>query len=131
MGLFNKGEFTLHSGKQTDFLINCNALTNEDLAALALQIKKLVPPFGRVIGIPRGGLRLARALHPLRTPDAEMTLVVDDVLTSGSSMQDMAEVIKGPVQGAVLFARGALPNWVMALFHVNPSLWGPWSHDRD
>lgn len=119
MSLFNFGQFTLHSGGTTDFKIDCNFLTDEDIAALARLIAKNVW-FEEVVGVPTGGLRLAAALQPYRRPLGAM-LIVDDVLTTGASMETMrAQLLNDdsdmPIIGQVIWARGPLPKWVGALF---------------
>lgn len=135
MPLFHYGRFLLHSGQESTFKIDCDALSDEDLDALARMIRQLIGSFDRVEGIPRGGLRLARALE--RYTDKAMgilhfreapRLVVDDVLTTGRSMEEardhlLQENHTVPVIGAVLFARGPLPTWVRALWVLHPRLW--------
>lgn len=110
--LFNSGNFTLHSGQQSSFKIDCDALTTADLEALACFAVGFLPPFGSVEGVPTGGLSLAAALKPYATEGP--LLIVDDVLTTGASMEehrDSREAI-----GLVIFARGQVPAWVTPLF---------------
>src|SRR5690242_13489118 len=118
MGLFNFGDFCLHSGRVSDFKIDCDAMTDEDVRALAAVIRKRLPSFRAVVGIPRGGLRFAKALRPFATGrDADPVLIVDDVCTTGESLEAAWEEFLGePVVGAVLFARRHLPWWAMAVF---------------
>ena len=84
--LFNKGAYTLHSGGSSMFKIDCDALTDADLAAVAQELYVRLPAFSRVVGVPTGGLRLALALDRYVVPDAGRLLVVDDVLTTGASI---------------------------------------------
>lgn len=86
MNLFNYGDFTLHSGGGSTFKIDCDALTDNDLQALARIAVNILPPFGEVYGIPRGGERLAEALKPYATAGDKTLLIVDDVLTTGASI---------------------------------------------
>lgn len=117
MSLFNIGEFTLHSGQKSDFLIDCNALTDEDLNALAYKVAKAIK-FAVVVGIPRGGLKFANALQSYCTGNAgDGILIADDVCTTGSSFRDFvkenfAETPKHLIKGVVIFKRGVTPEWV-------------------
>lgn len=128
MALFQSGNFTLHSGKQSDYKIDCDALYDADWQTIARMVAKLVRPFKSVEGIPRGGLRLAHYLTPLCLPDAEDHLVVDDVLTTGTSinkaMTDYLLYNPGSVVvGAVVFARGPCPPGVVAVCQLPKELW--------
>lgn len=119
MSLFQLGQFTLHSGERSAFLINADALTDSDIAALAAVISEEIA-FSHVHGVPEGGLRLAKALRPYATTGP--LLLVDDVCTSGQSMEEARERWVGrKVIGVVLFARRRPPDWVRAVF----TLWGP------
>jgi hypoxanthine phosphoribosyltransferase len=71
-------------------LINCrgNNLTAEDYACIAKVVAGTVR-FNEVIGIPSGGIALAEALRPYTDPEVEKALIVDDVLTTGKSMEEM------------------------------------------
>jgi len=107
------GEFELHSGARSSFLIDCGVLTDTDLAALALVALDLVSPYGDVVGVPTGGLRFAEAMRRYQTVGP--TLVVDDVLTTGASITRVAQDVRNSF-GLVIFARGVVPPWVTALF---------------
>ena len=126
MNLFQLGDFKLSSGAQSGWKIDCDALTSEDLAALALMGSKLLPPFGWPVGIPRGGLLLAEEMSRYCTI-GETPLIVDDVLTSGGSMERektrvWATTAVQPL-GLVIFARGPCPAWVKAIFQLPEPLW--------
>lgn len=110
--LFESGRFQLHGGEQSDWIINCAALTDADLATLARIAVEIVGPFGSVYGIPRGGERFATELWR-HAKAGHPRLVVDDVLTSGGSMR---ETMRADDKGLVIFARGPLPPNVIALF---------------
>jgi pyrimidine operon attenuation protein/uracil phosphoribosyltransferase len=70
-----------------------------------------------VIGVPQGGLRLAKACRKYAIEHHAVVLIVDDVLTTGASMEDERKKHRDrPVIGVVLFARGPRPGWVNALF---------------
>jgi orotate phosphoribosyltransferase len=116
MSLFNHGAFTLHSGIASSFLIDCDALTDADLAAIAAQLVRGFAHFGRVEGVPQGGLRLAKAIEPWVNEWSSRLLIVDDVLTSGASMEEQRAGREA--QGAVIFARGPCPDWIKPLFRL-------------
>lgn len=112
--LFQTGNFRLHSGEESAFKIECDALTDHDWAALAQIIVTRIPPFGQVEGVPSGGLQLAAELEPYATEGP--LLIVDDVLTTGISM----EKYRGPrpAIGVVIFARGDCAEWITPLFRL-------------
>lgn len=116
MGLFNEGKFTLHSGEISDFKIDCDFLTDEDIKTLAGLIAKRIGYFTAVEGVPTGGTRLALALEKSVVHDhhADRLLIVDDVLTSGGSMEQHRAGREAT--GVVLFARGECPRWVFPVF---------------
>jgi hypothetical protein len=114
MSLFRYGRFTLHSGGESDFRIDCDALTDDDLASLAAFIVPKLPPFRSVEPVPRGGVRLAEALR-LYAQAAGCLLIADDVLTSGASMETQRD--GRDARGVVLFSRSmSWPSWVWPLF---------------
>lgn len=116
--LFQLGEFTLHSGMQSAWKIDCDALTDTDIATLAVMLKEILPAFGSVEGIPHGGLRLAAALAAFATGGP--ILIVDDVLTTGRSMEEQRN--GRDAIGAVIFARAACPKWITPLFMLSMKL---------
>ena len=113
-GLFRFGDFVSSSGEILPFKIECDALTDSDLYCIAGIIANKVK-FGSVYGVPTGGDRLARALSDFRTT-SEDVLLVDDVLTTGASMEEYKSRLTGNVIGWVVFARGELPDWISAVF---------------
>ena len=112
MNLFVKQQFIANSGQFLEWKIECDALTDEDIETLAYVGAGLCT-FGSVIGIPRGGLRLAKALEQYITSGPP--LIVDDVLTTGGSMLS-AHIGRPDAIGLVIFARGTTPTWVCAIF---------------
>lgn len=124
MALFNYGRVKLSSGKMSDFKIDCDALSDEDLDGLA---QKMVASwnyikFKRVVPIPTGGIRFAEALKrylDVHESYDEPILIVDDVWTTGKSMNKAAEKYKKKgfqVEGTVIFARSAPDTWIMPAF---------------
>lgn len=121
MNLFRKGKFKLSSGGGTDFKIDCDALTDDDIDCIAFLISKSIK-FHSVIGVPTGGLRLAKALQQYCTEDWKLTtLICDDVLTTGKSMEKIKAEQQYPCTGVVIFARGYCPSWIKAVFQMNSS----------
>ena len=119
--LFQLGDFALHTGTVTSrWKIECDALTTADWETLAELIAGRVE-FRRVVGIPEGGMKLERALRTheqVSRPDLPI-LIVDDVLTTGASMEDRRQAVgRRDAVGAVVFARGPCPDWVYPLFQM-------------
>lgn len=119
MPLFEFGWFCTHSKLQLPWKLDCDALTNEDIAAIAKIITGKFA-FSRVYGVPRGGTRLAAALAPF-CEAGYPPLIVDDVLTTGRSMEAAWKQFcpKTVPLGVVIVARGELPPWVWAVLSVN------------
>lgn len=132
MSLFQLGTFRLASGQETNWKIECDALTKADWEALAAIIGSRVE-FGDVRGVPRGGLKLERALRRFIRPGNPDRLIVDDVYTTGRSMTDFRDRLildgnepecTGRHIGVVVFARAPIivPHnhnaWISALFQM-------------
>ena len=120
MTIFVDGDFTAHSGGTLGFKIECDVLSAADLATLARQFSNSTQ-FGAVVSVPRGGDRFADALRKYCTSGP--TLIVDDVLTTGRSMEQAAKNLvlggfPGSVIGVVIFARGSCPKWITPLFRT-------------
>lgn len=115
MGLFKNEPFLSHAGNPLLWKIECDALDDEDIETLASIIARHFK-FSEVIGIPRGGIRLANALLKYRS-GASGILIVDDVFTTGKSMEE-ARRNHGKddkdIIGIVIFARGEVscPPWI-------------------
>lgn len=135
MNLFQKGDFTLSSGVKSDFKIDCDALTDEDIECIAhLIVTRLCPKFHKVVSVPTGGDRLAKALEQYLSPmpvdgSESLTLIVDDVLTTGGSINRMFRKVVDTdyetdhILGVVIFCRASLletPSWVTPLFFLWP-----------
>lgn len=131
MNLFQHGAFTLASGKKSNFKIDCDALTDEDIETIAVMLVNRLPMYYAVVGIPTGGLRLAEAMKQYKVPfqpiRSDKLLIVDDVLTSGGSMERYRrEKCLTPsdslIIGAVIFDRSldGTPDWITPLFRVTP-----------
>ena len=110
--LFEYGSFTLHSNSISNWRINCENLTHDDWHNLVQIAIKHLDPFGSVEGIPTGGIQFANAFSPYISKGS--VLIVDDVLTTGASMEIHRNNRKA--QGIVAFARGPIPFWVTSIF---------------
>jgi hypothetical protein len=121
--LFQRKTFKMHSGQMTNFKIECDNLSDEDIETFAMVIAEHIV-FGRVVGVPTGGIRIAKALEKYCDNDPNLpVLLVDDVLTTGKSMEEVKdELVKEEdiVIGVVLFARGPCPAWIHPVFQM----WG-------
>lgn len=120
--LFVREDFTSHAGLSLHWKIECDALTDEDWQALAQIASEVLPPFGEVHGIPRGGLAFAEALRAHTTRDCWRLLIADDVLTTGMSMEDARTDLGAEDSlGVVAFSRCQpmhVPGWVTPLFQL-------------
>lgn len=124
VNLFQYGVFKLASGRTSDFKIECDALKNADYEALANVICHQMV-FSKVYGVPSGGLHFADVLHHRAVEASRCILIVDDVYTTGLSInhyrveverQNPGRVIKG----VVIFARDEISwqdrRWISPIF---------------
>ena len=123
--LFQQQDFIGHSGKPLTWKIECDAIQDVEWATIAHMIQELEKrPFGEVVGIPRGGLKLSGPLEKYATgKDEDPLLIVDDVMTTGGSFKDFLEQYfrNRPYRkffGWCVFNRGSddAPAWVTSLF---------------
>lgn len=120
MTLLQCENFKSHSGLDLDFKIDCDYLSDSDIECIAKLIAKKTV-FGHVYGIPRGGMRLAEALKPYHNDNVSTVLIVDDVLTTGRSMEEAKsrfKTIEKNIVGWVIFARRTPPEWINAVFVI-------------
>ena len=120
--LFEKKNFIMHSGEKSNFKIECDALTDGDIETLAYLISKRFK-FAGVYGIPTGGLRLAKVLNKYIDEFGDYYLIVDDVLTTGTSMEEARKKLMRhePIIGVVLFSRSKSPikKWIRPMFNMS------------
>ena len=114
IALFQKVNFISHSGLRLKWKIECDALTDAEWEGLACIASEFLPTFGAVEGVPRGGLKFAQALMPYITSGP--LLIVDDVFTTGKSMEDHRQ--GRDAIGCVAFSRGKCPEWITPLFQM-------------
>ncbi len=123
MTFLRYGAITARSRVILPWKIECDGLTADDWECVA-RIVATRFAFGRVVGVPRGGLPFAEALRLHAVTDHAVTAIVDDVLTTGAAMEEARAIElrlrpEAPVIGFVAFARGAVPNWVWPVFTVS------------
>ncbi len=114
MDLFVSKHFVSHAGKDLSFKIDCDALSDEIIETFASVVAKTFK-FGTVYGIPSGGLRFAKALEKYKSESSQI-LIVDDVLTTGASMETARRKFGLNAIGIVIFARGACPSWICPMY---------------
>ena len=124
--LFIEEDFTGHSGGQVDWKIEMDALDEAEWKCIARMIMEHeTRPFQAAIGIPRGGLTLSTYLNEYSTQNPEDPyLIVDDVLTTGGSMDEFKEehFKNKKVVGWVVFSRKNPASWIKTLFQM-PKKW--------
>jgi len=120
--LFVEEDFIGHSGGELHWKIECDAITSPEWKCIARMIfERERRPFQAVIGIPRGGVELGKWLNEYSTQNPEHPyLIVDDVLTTGGSMNEYREEHFDEKEsfGWVVFARKQPQPWVKALFQM-------------
>lgn len=121
--LFKHGSFTAASGRALGFKIECDAFDGDQWADIAAICAERIPRFGSVMGVPRGGTPFAEQLTRFIDQGSTVTLVADDVWTTGGSMTSYLNRMRpdGPASGEtflglVVFARQQPPPWVHSLF---------------
>lgn len=115
MSLFQYGKIQLSSGQESNFKIECDYLQEQDWHCLAILAKERLPSFSSVEGVPSGGLKFAKYLEPFATgKSVDPVLIVDDVLTTGRSMEKQRAGRKA--LGVVFIARGMCPDWITPLY---------------
>ena len=120
--LFSEQDFVGHSGDELHWKIECDALFPSEWKCIARMIMEYEKrPFQAAIGIPRGGVELGRWLNEYSTGNPDHPyLIVDDVLTTGGSMNEFREehFKEKKSFGWVAFARKKPQPWVNALFQM-------------
>ena len=129
MDLFQSVDFKSSAGLDLKWKIECDAISDDEWKCIATMIMERTRPFKNVVGIPRGGIKLAQELDKYSTGYYhDPVCIVDDVLTTGSSMEKYREeleknrskdepMISRPI-GWVVFARGECPMWINPLFQM-------------
>lgn len=119
---YSSSPITLHSGHISHFKIDCDALTDQDLQSLAALAATKIQ-FKQAIGVPSGGLRFATHLNIYADISQKTILIVDDVLTTGKSMQEYADKYPNEqIKGIVIVARNTCPEWITPIFTMNSKI---------
>jgi hypothetical protein len=109
--LFKWGQFIGAGGSELDYKIECDALEDSDWNCIAAASIARVGAFSDIAYVPTGGRALAKAFGPYRVTGVRRWLVVDDVWTTGTSMNRLVDEMKlADWIGFVAFARGSLPT---------------------
>lgn len=115
MSLFDTGYFISAAGEVLPWKVECDFLTEEDWNGLAEMVGPSLK-FGSVEGVPSGGLVFAYALLPYITEGP--LLIVDDVLTTGSSMEKHRA--GRTALGLVAFNRSKTsPLWIQSIWRLS------------
>jgi hypothetical protein len=124
MSLIQRRDYEMQSGGVAAYHIDCSALTGQSLDTLAWLVASNGDFCAVEAASPRGQ-RFAGALERYRS-EAGVRLIVDDVLTSGSSMEAArARLGWHDAVGVVLFARVPCPALILPLFTMQ------WINTRD
>lgn len=117
--IFLKGDVILSSGQKSDFKIDCDGLSDDDIKCIAYLISKNIW-FKDVIGVPTGGIRLQNELKQYAIDDHTLPLLIcDDVVSTGKSMEKLRlESNQDNVVGVAIFARGKHPSWIKSIFKM-------------
>jgi len=130
--LFQQKKFTSHAGIPMEWKIEMDALSDKEWDCLAKMIMGYeIRPFSKVVGIPRGGLKLQHALEKYISSDEnDPVLIVDDVWTTGMSFREFLDiqVIESMIAsngwfGWTIFARSETSDNVNALFQMPNAAW--------
>ncbi|MEK9774522.1 MAG: hypothetical protein VW298_02790 [Candidatus Woesearchaeota archaeon] len=117
--LFQKIDFISHSGLPLTWKIECDGISSDEWVALAHIIREYEKRnWQYAIGIPRGGVKLAKELDKYSTNDInDPILIVDDVYTTGRSFRDFSEnFVDSEIIKWCVFARKPIQEDVNALF---------------
>ena len=124
--LFVEEDFKSHAGLDLHWKIEMDALDEAEWKCIARMIMEYQKePFQAAIGIPRGGLKLSGYLNKYSTQNPkDPYLVIDDVLTTGGSMEEFKEehFKNKKVVGWVVFSRKNPASWIKTLFQM-PKKW--------
>lgn len=122
MSWFIRKDFLMHSGAIGRYKIECDALTDDEIDTFAWFIAEHYKhhEVWDIRSVPTGGDRLQKALDRYFPHVGSRTLLVDDVLTTGRSMEEARQRCTGDVVGAVMFSRiKDVPAWIYPVFTLS------------
>lgn len=134
VGLFQVGQFQFSSGVRSPFKFECDEMTDDEIAALAFLGSHQICHFADVVPVPKGksgseidnAKRFAKALDRYAKPGYGITLLVDDVLTTGASMEAArAKCGSAITVGLVMFAYKRPASWITPVLQASPTV-GMW-----
>jgi hypothetical protein len=123
MSLFNKGSYTLHVGRTSNWTINCAEFNQDDWECVAELIVERYPNFERVIGISYFGEILQGYLEHYATKGG--LLIVDDILylqtmqAARLHWRTRKNYVNHQIQGFVIFSCLPCPSWVRTLWQLD------------
>lgn len=121
--LFRWGGFRSSAGNILPWKIDCDVLTDADIQCIANVIAAHTT-FSAVYGVPSGGNRLGIALQQFKDNKTARVLIVDDVLTTGRSIEAEKKKVEVKIrtgvriEGWVIFARTEPADWINAVFRL-------------
>lgn len=134
-GVFQLGAFTFSSGIRSPFKFECDDLSDDEMHAIARVGSHQVCDFGRLVPVPKGksaspidnAKRLAGAMQRYARPDCGVTLIVDDVWTTGGSMEACCADVMHQSAGAstvgfVIYAYQQPASWVTSFLTLSPTV---------
>lgn len=123
MSLFNKGIYSLFSGRASAWKIDCSAFQDDDWECLTNLVLERHPNFCHVHGVTTYGVELASRLSIYSTTGN--ILIVEDILNV-EIMQNIRKWYRSrdefhfkEVDGFVIFACMPCPKWVRALWQLD------------
>jgi len=110
--LFRLESFVSAAGLHLPWKIECDALTDNDWKCIAWYGETVCSPYYKVMGVPSGGVKLSDAMSSRTEVSSNLVLIVDDVWTTGKSMNEFREKnnIHSNWIGFVAFARSPVPD---------------------
>lgn len=130
MSLLRWGKIQLHSGGESWWSLDCDDLSDSELAVCAKMISLKNGPFAQAVepSSHHGSAapRLASILNQVYATHhiGDGLIAVDDVLTTGASLEELRKELQrqypnaDAVRGYVIFARGDCPDWITPIFRL-------------
>lgn len=126
--MFKFKNFKSHTGKLLSWKIECNDLSKDDIKCITNVIIHRIS-YQHVLCPPTKSKQLRRLIALLKhhaTKEGRYAyLIIDDVLTTGKSMEQEYQFLqnhgieKRLITGIVIFARNECPHWITPIFQLN------------